>query len=71
MDLLIWIGAAVTMVGLVGLLYTVVLVRKAKAAATDDQDLRARMGKIIPVNLGALLLSVLGLMAVILGISLG
>ena len=48
-----------------------VLVRAAKKAATDDDDLRKRLGKVIPINLGMLLLSVMGLMAVILGISLG
>ena len=71
MDLLIWIGAAISVIGICGLLYTVILVRKARKAATDDEDLRARLGKIIPINLGALLFSILGLMAVILGISLG
>lgn len=71
MDLLIWGGAAITVIGLFGLLWTVVLVRKAKAASTTDEELRQRLSKIIPINLGSLLLSVLGLMAVILGISLG
>ena len=71
MDLLIWIGAAISVIGICGLLFTVVMVRKARKAATDDEDLRARLGKIIPINLGALLFSILGLMAVILGISLG
>lgn len=71
MDLLIWIGAAITAIGVCGLLWTVVLVRSAKKAATDDEDLRKRLGKVIPINLGMLLLSVMGLMAVILGISLG
>lgn len=71
MDLLIWIGAAISVIGICGLLFTVVMVRKARKEATDDDDLRARLGKIIPINLGALLFSILGLMAVILGISLG
>lgn len=71
MDLLIWIGAAITAIGVCGLLWTVVLVRAAKKAATDDDDLRKRLGKVIPINLGMLLLSVMGLMSVILGISLG
>ncbi len=71
MEILIWIGAAVTVAGILGLLWTVVLVRKAKAAGGDDEALRLRLQKIIPINLAALLFSVLGLMAVILGISLG
>ncbi|MCL7405294.1 hypothetical protein [Marivivens sp.] len=71
MDLLIWIGAAITAIGVCGLLWTVVLVRAAKKVATNDDDLRKRLGKVIPINLGMLLLSVMGLMAVILGISLG
>lgn len=71
MDILIWGGAAVTFAGICGLMYTVVLVRRAKRENLDDEAMRARLGKIIPINLGSLLFSVLGLMMVIMGISLG
>lgn len=67
---LIWIGSAITVVGLLALLYTVVLVLRAKRAELDDEEMRLRLGKIIPINMVALFVSVIGLMAVIMGISL-
>lgn len=67
---LIWIGSAITVVGLLALLYTVVLVLRAKRAELDDEEMRVRLGKIIPINMVALFVSVIGLMAVIMGISL-
>ena len=67
---LIWIGSAITVVGLLALLYTVVLVLRAKRAELDDDEMRVRLGKIIPINMVALFVSVIGLMAVIMGISL-
>ena len=71
MDMLIWIGTAVTLTGLAGLIYSMVAVARARRAGLDDEALRARLQSIIPVNLGALLLSVIGLMMVVVGIMLG
>jgi hypothetical protein len=70
MENLIWIGSAITVAGLFALLWTVVLVTRAKKANLDDEEMRARLAKIIPINMIALFVSVIGLMAVILGISL-
>lgn len=71
MEWLVWIGAIFTVVGLVGIVISAVLVARArKAAGTDDADLRARLGKILPVNLGSLFLSVIGLMTVMVGVLL-
>jgi hypothetical protein len=70
MENLIWIGSAITVAGLFALLWTVVLVTHAKKANLDDEEMRARLAKIIPINMIALFVSVIGLMAVILGISL-
>lgn len=70
METLIWIGAAVSILGLFGILASVVLIMRARRAATSDDDLRARLNKLLPVNLGALFLSVIGLMIVVVGILL-
>ncbi|NIY73865.1 hypothetical protein HCZ30_15650 [Marivivens donghaensis] len=71
MDIVIWIGAAVTLLGVIGLMSTVVMVGKAKKSSANDEEMRARLQKIIPMNFAALAVSMIGLMAVIVGISLG
>jgi hypothetical protein len=70
-DLLIWTGAGISVLGLLGLLWCIAKVRRAKRSGQDDAALRATLQSVMPLNLGALLLSVLGLMMVIMGISLG
>ena len=70
MELLIWIGAAISLVGIAGIILSVVKVRRAKATAKDDAELRARIQAAMPLNLGAFLLSVLGLMCVVVGVIL-
>lgn len=71
MENLVWIGALVSVVGLVGLIMVILRVNKARKSGLSDEDLRAAVQKALPLNLGALFLSVLGLMMVIVGISLG
>jgi len=68
---LIWTGAAVSGLGLCGLLWTIVVVARARRKGLDDAAMRAVVQRMIPLNMGALMLSVAGLMAVIVGISLG
>ena len=71
MDILIWIGAAVTLLGFVGVVWSIVLVARARRAGLDDAGMRQRLQTALPVNVGALLLSMLGLMLVVVGIVLG
>ena len=71
MDTLIWIGAAVSVAGLGGLVYCILRVLRAKRAGLEEDALRAEVAKVVPLNMAALFLSVIGLMMVILGIALG
>ena len=70
MELLVWIGAGISVLGLVGILWSVVLIARARGAGLDDAALRARLSRVLPLNLGALFLSVIGLMCVVVGIML-
>lgn len=70
MEMLVWLGAAVTVTGMVGIIYSVVLVTRARRSGLEDDALRARLNKILPVNLAALFLSVIGLMMVVIGVLL-
>ena len=70
MELLIGIGALISVIGIAGIVWSIVKVRRARKIAVDDADLRARIQAVIPLNLGAFLLSVLGLMCVVVGVIL-
>ena len=50
MDILIWIGAAVTALGFVGVIWSIILVVRAKRAGLDDAGMRQRLQTAMPVN---------------------
>jgi hypothetical protein len=70
MEILIALGAVVTLAGLAGLIWCILRVTKAKRAGLDDEALRVVMQKTVALNLGALFLSVIGLMMVVVGLLL-
>ncbi|MBO9397211.1 MULTISPECIES: hypothetical protein [unclassified Shimia] len=69
MQWMIWGGALLSLIGLLGLMLSIVKVAKAKRAGLSDEELRAAVQKVVPLNMGALFLSVIGLMVVMVGIS--
>ena len=71
MDILIWGGAAVTLAGFAGIVWSMFAVLRARRAGLDDAAMKDRLRRIVPVNVAALLLSMLGLFAVVVGIMLG
>ena len=71
MALLIWGGAFISMIGLIGLITCIVKVINARNSTLNEDDLRTVVKNTLPINLGSLFLSVLGLMAVVVGILLG
>ncbi|GAA6162684.1 hypothetical protein NBRC116590_03880 [Pelagimonas sp. KU-00592-HH] len=70
MQWLVWGGALVSLIGLCGLILSIVKVAKARNAGLSDEELRVAVQKVMPLNLGSLFLSVIGLMLVILGLFL-
>ena len=70
MELLVWIGAAISVLGLGGLVWCILLAARAKRAGLDDDQMRARLKGIVALNMGALFVSALGLMLVVLGVFL-
>lgn len=71
MAVLIWIGAALALGGVAGLVWSAAIVVRARRAGLDEAGLRARMARALPLNLGALLVSLLGLACVVTGVLLG
>tara|TARA_B100000575_G_C22646962_1_gene397665 strand:+ start:173 stop:391 length:219 start_codon:yes stop_codon:yes gene_type:complete len=68
MIILIWGGAAVSIVGLIGLLFSMYKVAFAKKHITSDEELRVSIQAAMPLNLASLFLSVLGLISVTIGV---
>jgi len=71
MSFLIWPGAALSLVGLIGLIWCIILAGKARKAQLDSTEMTARLQKLVALNMGALGLSTIGLMMVVIGILLG
>ncbi len=70
MDWLIWTGAAVTLLGVAVLIWCVMAIARARSAGLPEIELRAKLQRVIALNFGALALSAIGLMMVVIGIVL-
>lgn len=71
MDYVIWGGAGVTLCGMGGLVYSALLVLRARRAGQGDAVLRTAMARALVWNVAALALSGIGLMMVTVGVILG
>ena len=70
MEILVWIGAAVSLVGVSGLVWCVLLAIKARRSGLDDDAMRTELQRVVVLNIAALGLSAIGLMCVVAGIIL-
>jgi hypothetical protein len=61
----------VSLLGLAGLVLSALRIMKARREGLDDDALRTRLQKVMVLNMGALFLSVLGLMMVAVGVLMG
>ena len=68
---LIWIGAVVSLLGIAGLVWCVMIALKARREGLDDEAMKTRLQRVVAINLAALFLSAIGLMMVVIGILLG
>lgn len=70
MQLLILIGAVLSLGGVGGLIWCIILALRARKAGLEDEAMRARLQHIVTLNMIALGVSALGLMLVVAGILL-
>ena len=70
MTWMIWIGAALTVLGVLGLVWCILMVMRAKKANLADEAMRATLQRAVVLNMAALAVSGLGLMAVVFGVML-
>ncbi|MFN3844674.1 MAG: hypothetical protein ACK4RZ_02490 [Paracoccaceae bacterium] len=71
MDMLIWGGAGLTMIGVLALVWCIILAVRARKSDLPEDQIKAQLQRVVVLNLGALAISALGLMAVVVGIILG
>jgi hypothetical protein len=71
MQLLIIIGSVVSLAGVGGLIWCILLALKARKSGMEDEAMRAELQRVVIYNMAALGVSALGLMMVVLGIFLG
>jgi hypothetical protein len=70
MEILIWVGAAVSLVGVAGLAWCIVLALRARNSGLPDDAMRQALQKVVIYNMAALGISAIGLMLVVFGIFL-
>ena len=71
MEILIWLGAGLTLLGVLGLAWCIVLAMRARKSNLPDDQIKAALQRVVALNLGALAVSAIGLMAVVIGVILG
>lgn len=70
MEGLIWIGAALALLGVAGLIWCIVTALRARKAGLPEPEMKAVLQRVVVWNMAALAISGLGLMAVVLGVML-
>lgn len=70
MAALVWVGAILTALGIAGLGYCIAVAARAKREGLEGTAMEARLRKLVALNLGALAVSAIGLMMVVLGVFL-
>ncbi len=68
-EMIIWVGATVSVIGLLGIFWCIIRVMRARRAQLSDEDMKATLQSVLPMNLGALFLSIIGLIMVGIGIA--
>lgn len=71
METLVWTGAVVTCLGFAGIVWSIILIARARRENLSDEALRQRLQKVLPINLGGLFLAFFGLMMAVVGVILG
>ncbi|MEE9389049.1 MAG: hypothetical protein V3U96_10610 [Paracoccaceae bacterium] len=71
MTYLIWPGAGISLLGIVGIAYCIVAATKARSDELDPPAMEKRLQKLLALNMAALAISSIGLMMVVIGILLG
>lgn len=67
---LVPVGIALTLAGLGGLAWFIFATARARSAGLDEAEMKARLSKLLAINLGSVAIAGLGLMCLIVGLFL-
>ena len=70
MDWLIWTGAGISLLGLLGLVLCIRIVVRARRAKLPDDQMRAALIRAVQINMGSFLLAAAGLAMAVVGVIL-
>lgn len=70
MEWLVWVGVALTLAGVALLIYCVLSALKTRKDGISEEEQRAMLQRLVPLNMLALMTSAMGLGAVTVGIIL-
>ncbi|WP_071673396.1 hypothetical protein [Nioella nitratireducens] len=70
MEWLVWLGAGLTAAGLILIGWCIRTAFRVRKANLPDEEMRARLQRVVVLNMVALLVSALGLMSVVIGVFL-
>lgn len=71
MQYLVGAGAVVSILGLIGLVICMIRAARIRREGGSEDEIRAKFQGLVALNMGALFLSVIGLMMVVVGVLLG
>ncbi len=70
MTMVIWAGAAVTLIGVATLVWCVLMAMRARREGLTGAAMQARLQRVVAWNMAALAISGIGLMLVVVGVIL-
>ena len=71
MTFMICIGSIVVLVGIAGVLWCISTIRTAQKSDLSEKEIRLVLARVLPKNLVALFVSMIGLMIVVVALLLG
>lgn len=70
MEILVWVGAVLSLLGIGALIWCILQAAKARRQGLQGAAMKAKLQRVVVVNMGALAVSAIGLMMVVLGVML-
>ena len=70
MEILVYAGVLISLIGLAGLIWCIVVAARIKKSGLPQEEIQGKFQRLVAMNMGSLFLSVVGLMCVVVGIIL-
>ena len=70
LEFLVYLGGLLAAAGLAGVVYCLSAAFRIRRSAASDDEMRQRLGKLIPINLAAVMTAIFGIMVAAVGLIL-